>query len=213
MLTQNGYLAGKRTDQVLPPGIAGFRDADIYPLKGPNFTFAKKLADGKTRDGKIVYYTSNSAVPSAVAQILQFDLKQIGLEVEVKQFARAVQIQKSGTKGEPFDISSESWVADYADPFDFVNVLLDGKNIHDSNNSNVSYFNDPAYNAKMEAASRLSGAARYTAYGNVDVDIMKNAAPWAPRSNFNSRTLLSKRVGCYTYNGIYGTDLAAVCLK
>jgi hypothetical protein len=65
----------------------------------------------------------------------------------------------------------------------------------------------------MNAASRLSGSARYTTYGNLDVDIMKHAAPWAPRNNFNSRIFLSNRVGCFTYNAIYGTDLAAACLK
>ncbi len=213
MLNQSGYLAGKRSDQILPPGIAGFRDADLYPLKGPNFNFAKKLANGHTRDGKIVYYTSNTAASAAVAQILQFDLKQIGLDVEVKQFARAVQIQKEGTRGEPFDITSEGWIADYADPYDFIDVLLNGSNLHDANNNNVAYFNDPKYNAKMAAAARLSGSARYKTYGNLDVDIMKNAAPWAVRSNFNNRIFVSKRVGCFTYNAIYGTDLAAMCLK
>ncbi len=213
MLNQGGYLAGKRTDQILPPGMAGFRDADLYPLKAPNFSFAKKLATGHTRDGKIVYYTSNTATSSAVAQILQFDLKQIGLDVEIKQFARAVQIQKEGTRGEPFDITSEGWIADYADPFDFIDVLLNGNNLHESNNNNVAYFNSPKFNAKMNAASRLSGSARYTAYGDLDVNMMKNAAPWAPRSNFNNRIFLSKKVGCFTYNSIYGTDLAAACLK
>src|SRR4051812_8157788 len=69
MLAQGGYLAGKRTDQILPPGIAGFRDADIYPLKGPNQAAAQKWAKGATRDGKIVYYTSNTATSAAVAQI------------------------------------------------------------------------------------------------------------------------------------------------
>ena len=44
MLAQGGYLAGKRTDQILPPGIAGFRDANLYPLKGPDLTTAKKWA-------------------------------------------------------------------------------------------------------------------------------------------------------------------------
>src|SRR3954453_11568096 len=42
MLAQGGYLAGKRTDQILPPGIAGFRDANLYPLKGPDIATAKK---------------------------------------------------------------------------------------------------------------------------------------------------------------------------
>jgi ABC-type transport system substrate-binding protein len=193
--------------------MAGFRDADIYPLKGPNFNFAKKLASGNTRDGKVVFYTSNSALSGAQAQIVQFDLKQIGLDVEIKQFARAVQIQKEGTRGEPFDITSEGWIADYADPFDFINVLLSGDSLHDSNNNNVAYFNDPAYNKKMAAAAKLSGATRYSTYGALDVDISKNAAPWAARSNFNSRILVSKRVGCFTYNAIYSMDLAAACIK
>jgi ABC-type oligopeptide transport system substrate-binding subunit len=213
MLNQGGYLAGKRTDQILPPGMAGFRDADIYPLKAPNFTFAKKLASGHTKDGKLVYYTSNTAVSGAVAQIVQFDLKQIGLDVEVKQFARAVQIAKEGTRGEPFDITSEGWIADYADPFDFIDILLNGKNLHDSNNNNVAYFNSPAYNKKMEAAARLSGAKRYSTYGNLDVDIMKNAAPWAPILNPNNRYFVSGNLGCFTYNNVYGLDLAALCKK
>ena len=213
MLNQGGYLGGKRTDQILPPGMAGFRDADIYPLKGPNFTKAKNLASGHTRDGHVVYYTSSTALSAAVGQIVQFDLKQIGLDVEVKQFARGVQIAKEGTRGEPFDITSEGWIADYADPFDFIDVLLNGKNIHDSNNNNIAYFNDPSYNKKMDAAARLSGATRFQTYGALDVDISKNAAPWAARSNFNDRVFVSKRFGCFTFNAIYSVDLAAACIK
>jgi len=213
ILAQGGYLAGKRTDQILPPGIAGFRDADIYPLKGPNLAAAKKWANGATREGKIVYYTSNTATSAAVAQILQFNLKQIGLDTEIKQFARAVQIEKEGTRGEPFDITSEGWIADYADPYDFIDVLLNGKNLQPAHNNNVAYFNSPAFNKKMNAASRLSGAARYRAYGNLDIDIMKNGAPWAARNNFNSRIFVSNKVGCFTTNPIYTVDLAALCLK
>src|SRR4029079_5096035 len=51
MLIQAGYLSGKRTDQILPPGIDGFKDASLYPLDGANVALAKKLAKGHTRDG------------------------------------------------------------------------------------------------------------------------------------------------------------------
>ena len=213
MLAQSGYLAGKRTDQILPPGLAGFRDANLYPIKGPDLTTAKKWANGHTKDGKVVVYTCNSGSCPLRAQILQFNLQQIGLDVEVKQFTRAVQIQKEGTRGEPFDMTSEGWIADYADPFDFINVLLSGDSLHDSNNNNVAYFNDPAYNKKMQAAAKLSGAARYKTYGALDIDISKNAAPWAARNNFNDRILVSKRVGCFTFNSTYSVDLAALCIK
>jgi len=213
LLRQSGYLAGKRTDQILPPGMAGFRDAALYPLKGPDLATAKKWANGATRDGKIVYYTANSGSYPLRAQIAQFNLKQIGLDVEVKQFARAVQIDKEGTRGEPFDITDEGWIADYADPYDFIDVLMNGKNLQAQHNNNVAYFNDPAFNKKMNAAALLSGAKRFSTYGSLDVDIMKNAAPWAPRNNFNSRIFVSKRVGCFTYNAIYTMDLAAACIK
>jgi ABC-type transport system substrate-binding protein len=213
ILAQGGYLAGKRTDQILPPGMAGFRDANLYPLKAPDLKTAQKYATGHTRDGHIVYYTCTTGTCPLRAQIVQFNLKQIGLDVEVKQFARGVQFQKEGVKGEPFDIADEGWLADYADPYDFINVLLYGGNIHDTNNNNFAYFNDPAYNKKMVAASLLSGTARAQAYGNLDIDLMKNAAPWAPRSNGTNRIVLSSHIGCFTYNNIYGVDFAALCKK
>jgi ABC-type transport system substrate-binding protein len=215
MLAQGGYLAGKRTDQILPPGMAGFRDANLYPLKGPDLATARKWAAkaGLKAGQTVEYYTSNTGSAPLVAQILQFDLKQIGITVNTHQFARAVQIEKEGTRGEPFDLTSEAWIADYADPYDFINVLLSGDNLHASNNNNVAYFNDPTYNKAMRSASLLSGAARYTAYGNLDVNMTKNNPPWAARSNFNDRILVSKRVGCFTFNSIYSVDLAAVCLK
>jgi len=210
---QLGFFAGKRTDQVLPPGMPGYKHVDLYPIKGPNLSAAKKFAKGATRDGKVVYYTSNSATSSAVAQIVQFNLKQIGIDTEIKQFARAVQIDKEGTRGEPFDITSEAWVADYADPYDFIDVLLNGKNLQPEHNNNVAYFNDPTFNKKMNIAARLAGPKRYAAYGALDADIMKNAAPWAPTVNINNRMFVSKNFGCFVSNPIYTVNLAAACLK
>jgi ABC-type transport system substrate-binding protein len=104
-------------------------------------------------------------------------------------------------------------LADYADPYDFINVLLSGDNLHASNNNNVAYFNDPKFNKAMRDASLLSGDARYKAYGNVDVNISKDNPAWAARANSNNRLLVSSRVGCFTYNNIYGPNLAALCIK
>jgi ABC-type transport system substrate-binding protein len=215
ILTQYGYLAGKRTDQILPPGMAGFRDANLYPLKGPDLTTAKKwMSKSGVKDGTTVeYYAANTGAAPLVAQIVQFNLKQIGLNVNVHQFARAVQIEKEGTRGEPFDITHEGWLADYADPYDFINVLLSGDSLHASNNNNVAYFNDPTYNKQMRDAALLSGDARYKAYGNLDASMFHNNPPWAAWANINDRILVSSRVGCFTFNSAYSLDLAAACIK
>ena len=212
---QAGYLAGTRTDQILPPGIPGFRDASLYPLDGPDIATAKKwLAKSGVTDGqRIEFYSTTRGAAPLQAEVLQFDLKQLGLSVNSHLFARGVQIDKEGTRGEPFDIAWEGWIADYADPYDFINVLLSGDNLHDSNNNNVAYFNDPKYNNAIKTASLLSGAARYKAYGNLDVQMMQQNPPWAALYNYNDRILVSNRVGCFTFNSIYSVDLAALCIK
>ena len=106
------------------------------------------------------------------------------------------------------------WVADYPDPFDFINVLLDGNNIQEANNSNYSYFRSPKYTKLMADASKLTGDARANAYGRLDVDIMKNAAPWASFANSNSRELISSRITNYIYSPVYaGAILSALAVK
>jgi ABC-type oligopeptide transport system substrate-binding subunit len=107
----------------------------------------------------------------------------------------------------------DGWSADYTDPYDFINVLLSGETIQDSNNNNHAYFNDPVFNKQMDQAALLSGSKRYSTYGQLDVNIMKQAAPWAPIRNPFNRYFVSARVGCFTYNNVYANDLAADCIK
>lgn len=130
-----------------------------------------------------------------------------------KAFPLGVMYARISTKGEPFDMATIGWNVDYPDPSDFLNQLLDGNAIAPKNNVNFSYFDEPAYNRKLEAAARLTAPARYRAYGALAVDIAKNAAPWAVIENDTSRDFFSARVGCQLYQPIYGIDLAALCLK
>jgi ABC-type transport system substrate-binding protein len=202
MLRVAGKFAGKRTDQILPPNLQGFRDANLYPIKGANPTRARQIANG-AKD-KITVLHTTSATSVARAQVIQFNLRQMGLDVELKPQPFAVAIKTAGTRGSDFDMFLIAWFADYPDPFDFINVLLDGQNIQASNNSNYAYFNSPKYNAAMTAASRLNGQARYEAYGKLDIDLMRNAAPWAPLANGNVREFISNRVTNYLFHPVYG---------
>ena len=215
LLEQGGYFAGVLTDQILPPGMPGFKRVSAYPLQQTSQDVAKaqQLAKGNTRGGKAILWTSTTEPAPLQAQIYQQNLKAIGLDVQVSQFARAVQIQKEGIKGAPFDLTTEGWAADYADPSDFINVLLDGTNIQSANNNNVAYFDDPAYNKRMASASLMFGSERYSTYSGLDADLTKNAAPWAARANSTNRIFLSANSGCFTYNAVFGVDLAALCLK
>jgi ABC-type oligopeptide transport system substrate-binding subunit len=215
LLSQGGYYAGVLSDQILPPGMPGFKRVSTYPLQtsAKAVAHAQALAKGNTRGGKAILWTSTTDPAPLQAQIYQQNLKAIGLDVQVSQFARAVQIQKEGVRGAEFDFTTEGWAADYADPYDFVNVLLDGTNIKSANNNNVAYFDDPNYNRQMADASLLFGDKRYSSYATLDANVTTNAAPWAARANSTNRIYVSGNSGCFTYNAVFGVDLTALCLK
>jgi peptide/nickel transport system substrate-binding protein len=211
MINQRGAYAGVINDQYMPPSMRGFKNAAIYPSR-PNVARAKSLASGNLRGGKGVFYTCNSGPCIPTAEIVQNNLKTIGLDMEIKPFPRAVQFTKTGTRGEPFDMSLEGWHMDYFDPYDFI-FLLDGSTIRPANNVNFSYFNSPAYNRKIAAAASLVGQARYRAFGTLDIDLAKNAAPLASYITDNTRILVSKSTGCFAYHPVYELDIPSICKK
>jgi peptide/nickel transport system substrate-binding protein len=212
MLRIRGKFAGKRTDQILPPGMGGFKDATIFPLKGSNYDKAKSLAGANCKD--VTLYTSTSVVGQGLGQVFKYNLSQIGCNVTVKLFQGFQLYVAAGTKGEPFDAAIAGWNQDYPDPYDFIDILLNGDNIHDANNNNLAYLNVPALNARMAAANKLNGAARYAAYGKLDIDITKAYAPWAAYDNRNERDFVGAKVGGYVFQPAYATaDLNTFFLK
>jgi peptide/nickel transport system substrate-binding protein len=212
ILSQSGFKAGNPTDQVLPPTMRGFRDAKIYPLNAPDIAKAKALIGGKSYSVNL--YTTTDDIATRQAQVIQNELGQIGVTVNIKQYAFGVLVSKTGVTTEPYDMVALGWIADYADPFDFINILLSGDKITKTNNVNLAQFSDPKFNREINHAALLIGSKRYSTYGKLDVDISRIAAPWASFSNTNTREFVSTKVGCYTFQPILGAmDLATACLK
>ena len=71
LLNQSGFLAGKRTDHILPPGLVGVKPCKCYSLKGPNVKLAKKLTGVRAKAFKqgfvasavtVATFLNNSAI-------------------------------------------------------------------------------------------------------------------------------------------------------
>jgi peptide/nickel transport system substrate-binding protein len=200
-LAARGAFAGTPTDQILPPTMPGFHQWKLYPTGKPQVASARKL---RPKRCNIVFYASTSPISIAITQIIKSDLNKIGISSNIKTFPFAVRIAKEGHRGEPFDLDLQAWGADYPDPVDFIDILLNGNNIQAENNNNNAYFNNKTYNRKMEVAGRISNLPkRYAAWALIDRDVMKNQAPLAPLFFRTVREFTSARLKNYSYQPIY----------
>jgi oligopeptide transport system substrate-binding protein len=202
-----GYLNRTRVDQMLPPALG--RNERIYPLQGADPAAARRwLARAKLKPSELVLYASNSSVGVQIAKILELNLKQIGIELDIKYYGNWPE--KAGTRGEPFDLVYNGWAADYGDAAGFLGPLLNNA-WQPTDNLNLSYYDNPKIRARMAAANRLTGAARRAAWADLDVALMRDDPPWAPFANQKSVSFVSASVGCFLMHPVYRVDLAAAC--
>jgi ABC-type transport system substrate-binding protein len=214
MVRQHGALGGARTDQILPIDFPGYRNWNLYSLRGANTTRARQLAQGNTRGGNVRFWTFRTSFGPSVAQVVQFNLRQIGLNADITTLDRVVQTTRAGNRDtNDYDLLLNGWGEDYPDPYDFINILLQGTSIQSDNNVNLSYFNEPAWNRRMEQANAQFGAQRLRTYATLDRDLMAGPAPVAPYINTNARIFVSARTGCYLYHKVYGGLFGPVCLR
>jgi peptide/nickel transport system substrate-binding protein len=212
MMAQRGAFAGSAHDQLLPPTVRGARDVTIYPSR-PALARARALADGNLRGGKAAFYCTTRAPGPQVCQVVQANLRAIGLYLDIKHFPRTYDAPfLAERRGEPFDVVIRQWRFDYFDPHDFFR-LVDGWTLGPVNNTNVSYFNSLSFNRRMRDARWLLGPRRYSAYAALDADLMRNAAPIASYGVANDRHYVSARAGCYHHHPVYGFDFPAICLR
>jgi ABC-type oligopeptide transport system substrate-binding subunit len=219
---QRGAFAGSQTNRVLPPGMAGVTKAtqvvaNSYPTKNVtagDVKKAKALAAGHTGSGNITMWAPSGGVGPQQGQIVQYDLKQLGLNVDLKLLPRAQQFTTARNRSQAtYDINWSAWGADYNDPYDFINILLDGNNIGPTANNNDAYYNVPKFNALMNKASLLFGSSRTKAYDSLDRTMMAENPPWVPILNRTARLFVSSHFGCFTYNPVFEVDYAAACRK
>ena len=104
------------------------------------------------------------------------------------------------------------WTFGSTDPGEVLS-FFDGSTIGSPNNNGARYLNDPAFNGKLNAAERLSGAKRYRVFSRLAFDLERDDAPVAAIATGTSLDFFSARMGCQLYQPVYGIDIAALCVR
>jgi ABC-type transport system substrate-binding protein len=208
-----GRNGAKPSDEYLPPGFPGYEPRHIYPVGAPDLAEAKRLAAGHLRGGHATFLACGQQACVDRALAVSQALGRIGLHVNVKISPSTSQLTMAAVRGTKFDITDVITRPDYGDPYALIDKLLDSRAIRSVGNTNLAYFASPALNAGIDAAQKLTGVARDRAYGRLGLTVARTQAPLVAYAVLNDRVALSKRVGCITYQAVYGLDLAGLCLR
>ena len=202
-----GAYAGKRTSQLLVPGIPGYKPYNAYPLKGADVAKAKSIGGAAIASAptlNVVHTTSTASTNRA--QVAEFNLKQIGFKVNDLPTPATNYYQVIQTKGTTYNfVTNGGWCADYFDPFDYLNVLFDGRKIQAANNNNYAYFNNASFNKGLDHAASLSGTARAAAYAQLDKDLITKYAPVVPYLLPTNDYFVSSRTKNWIYSAYFGS--------
>src|SRR5438552_1594487 len=115
---------------------------------GPDLARAKALIAGRSFDASLYITTDPAAQLEAV--VIQQNLKAIGIAVNVTSYTFGALLSIVGHKATPYDMVLIGWASDYADPDDFINVILSAKNITPENNINLPQFDEPVFQRRMD---------------------------------------------------------------
>jgi ABC-type transport system substrate-binding protein len=201
-----GAYAGKRTSQILVPGIPGYKPFNAYPLAGADIAKAKQVGGSAIASAPTVNVVHTTSTYSTNrAQVAEYNLKQVGFKINDQPTPATNYYQVIETKGTSYNlVTNGGWCADYFDPYDYLNVLFDGRKLQAANNVNYTYFNNADFNKGLDHAASLSGAARAAAYAKLDQDLMVKYAPAVPYLISTNRYFTSSRVKNWIYSSYFG---------
>ena len=179
LLEQGGYYAGVLTDQILPPGMPGFKRVSVYPLQQTKQDVAKaqELAKGNTRGGKAILFTSTTPACPAQAEIYSAEPQGDRARRPGETVPPGGADPEGGDQGRRVRLHHRGLGGRLRRPLRLHQRAARRHEHQGREQQHVAYFDDPAYNKRMANASLLFGDQRYTTYAGLDADLMKNAAP------------------------------------
>ncbi|MDG4663205.1 ABC transporter substrate-binding protein [Mycobacterium sp. 236(2023)] len=183
------------TQQVLPPGMPGYQEYELYP--GPDMDKAKQLlAEANPADRDITVWTDDEPDRKRIGEYYHDLLTQLGFNATLKVIAGDVYWTTIGNQSTPdVDTGFADWFQDFPHPDDFFRPLLHGDSILPTNGNNLSRANIAANNATMDEllTKQLTDEGVEQAYADLDRAYMEQAV-WAPYGNEQFTTFLSERM-------------------
>jgi peptide/nickel transport system substrate-binding protein len=175
----------KGTQQILPPGLPGYKKFELFPH---DMAKAKELLkEANPSDMDITVWTDDESPNKEAGEYYESLLNEIGFNATLKIINKDDYFTVIGNESTPnLDTGWGDWFEDYPHPNDFFQPLLATESILPTNSSNFARFSDPALDKKItKNGEEVLGPEQEAEYEAMDEEAMKEA-PWAP---YGTRTL------------------------
>jgi peptide/nickel transport system substrate-binding protein/oligopeptide transport system substrate-binding protein len=168
--------AGVPANGLIPPGVFGHDPArkgyDYDPERAKRLLAEAGHANGFKVE---LWYPTDLPRWPQVCQVVQQELKKVGIDVVLKDVAYAGFITATSRRGS-VAFSMSGWTEDYPDASDFVGTLCDGTKITDDGCPNASFYSNDEVNELLAAAAVATDEqARYDLYHRAEDLILEDA--------------------------------------
>ena len=178
---------------ILPPALPGY-SADVRRLPFDRERARALLREAGFPGGKglpaVSYHFNTSDANQRIAEVLQAQLKEIGIPLALRRldWAAHIKLVDEGTAG----FFRQGWIADYPDPENFLTVLFHSRNAGAA--GNTSRYRNPAADRQLDEADAMApGPARFKHYHDVE-RIVIDEAVWVSLYHYASRALIRPQV-------------------
>lgn len=204
----------KRTQQVLPAQMPGYRKIELYPH---DLGRARRLVQqADPADREVTIWTNNLTPNDEAGEYYQQVLNEIGLDAKLKTVDAANYFTVIGNASTPdLDTGWANWFLDYPHPSDYFQPQLSSESIASVGNTNWARFGDARIDAKINLLERQQLGPRQEAeYAALDREVMEQA-PWAPFGTLTLGTFVADTVNLdnIVVSPIYGQDLTSFELE
>ncbi len=202
------------THQILPEGMPGHEEINLYPH---NMSKAKQLfKEANPADKDITVWTDDESPNNDAGAYLQDVLSKLGFNAKLKTINADNYFTLIGNESTPdLDIGWSDWFEDYPNPNNFFQPLLAGESIAPTNNTNFSRTDIPELNEKINRlAEEPLGAEQEAEYAEMDKAFMEEAV-WAPYGTNTTSTFVDSEIDLdkVIFNPTFGHSLTSFELK
>jgi ABC-type transport system substrate-binding protein len=167
---------GVPADGLVPPGVFGHDPGRRgYPYDPDEAR--RLLAEAGHADGLAVelWYPTDVPVWAKVVEVIQQDLKKVGIDATLKQVAYEVFNDATGRRGGAA-FSFFGWTENYPDASDFLGNLCDGAKIREDGTTNIAFYDDEQVNQWLhKAAESADENERLDLYRKAETRILEDA--------------------------------------